>query len=87
MIEVIIRNLRREFSSVMEGLATPRGWGAIKDRMRLHLAKAGEGAGSKNAIALMEQLNIAELRQSNHVQVEALKWRASKGGPVSACPD
>ena len=72
---------------MMEGLATPRGWGAIKDRMRLHLAKAGEGAGSKNAIALMEQLKLAVLRQVNLVQVEALKWTSRLWGRhVSVCP-
>jgi len=44
--------------------------------MLLHLAEAGEGAGAA-AVALMQQLNLAELRQFNHVQVEAFKW-ASK---------
>jgi EAL and modified HD-GYP domain-containing signal transduction protein len=43
----------------------------------LRLAEAGEGGGGKEALAVMEQLNLAELRQFNHVQVEALNW-ASK---------
>jgi EAL and modified HD-GYP domain-containing signal transduction protein len=44
--------------------------------MLLHLAEASEGAGQA-AVALMQQLNLDELRQFNRVQVEAFKW-ASK---------
>ncbi len=42
--------------------------------MLLHLAEASEGTGGAAAIALMEQLNLGELRQFNNVQVEAFKW-------------
>jgi EAL and modified HD-GYP domain-containing signal transduction protein len=45
--------------------------------MLLHLAEASEGTGGDAAIAMMEQLNIGELRQFNRAQVEAFKW-ASK---------